>query len=290
MLRSVRYLLTFLSLFLAALTLEGSFARTGNGQSGLDALVQAMSASLVDEGIKKVVVFDLSGPDGQYLHFGSWLADQISKRLALANEKLKVIDRSDLGTQINEQHLTPKEVLEREVRARLAQLLGADGFVTGSFGPFEGNLGITLLASRGVEVKTEGISQFATMINGKVPLDGEMSSNLTEPLESLRPRDGVFRAGSAGMTVPRCESCPPPEFSAAALWKQKQGTITLSILVSADGHVVQAKVVGSVGDELDAQAIKAVENYRFRPALDPDGRPVTVLMPYGIMFRVAGSK
>lgn len=60
----------------------------------------------------------------------------------------------------------------------------------------------------------------------------------------------------------------------------------MRIVVSPEGRATQIKVVESVGEEIDAQSVKAVESYRFKAAVDPDGRRVAVYMVFALAFRV----
>jgi len=106
------------------------------------------------------------------------------------------------------------------------------------------------------------------------------------PLDSLRPIDGVFKAGYAGMTVAECVYCPAPQFSPAAVWRVKHGTVVAMIVVSSEGHVEDVKIVQSPDAALNADAITAIQNYKFRPAIDPDGKPTAVRMPFSLTFQI----
>jgi TonB family protein len=260
-----------------------AFAQEKPSQAGMPALAASLGAQLHGAGVKSVVIFDLRGPDDQSLPLGSWLADQISKTLANTGQGLQVINRVRLAAEMKTRNLGGEDTVQTPVLAQVSESVEADGYVTGSFGPFKDQIGVTLVVWRTSDVRQA--KGYSLMLNGRVPLGPEEASHLTVPLESLRPSDGIFRAGHAGMTVAECDYCPPPQFSAAPVWKQKQGTILMAIVVSPEGRPAQIKVTTSVDHELDAQAVKAVASYKFRPAVDPDGEPAAVHMPFAVIFR-----
>jgi protein TonB len=61
---------------------------------------------------------------------------------------------------------------------------------------------------------------------------------------------------------------PPPTYPAAARRRQQQGTVTVRVLVGADGSVERAEVAESSGfDALDDAALETVRSrWRFVPA------------------------
>ena len=56
------------------------------------------------------------------------------------------------------------------------------------------------------------------------------------------------------------------------------------MLVNTDGNPEQVHVVKSFGPEFDKAAVAAVEQYRFRPALQ-NGKPVPVKVNVEVNFR-----
>jgi TonB family protein len=243
-------------------------------------LVNGIAAS----GIRRVVVFDFTGPEGQLIPFGSWLTDEVSKSLAGRNIEVQVVDRSQLGLEMEKQHLSVADLLNRSVRTKISKSLGVDGFVVGSFGPFRDEIGLTFAVWR-LDSPSNTDFRYSSMITGKLPLDIEASAHLDIPLQSFRPSDGVFRAGYAGRTIAECDYCPPPKFSAETVWKVKRGTIIADIVVSTEGRVSEIKIVQSPDMELNEATIKAIKGYKFKSAVDPDGNPAAVRMPYEIIIR-----
>ncbi len=93
-----------------------------------------------------------------------------------------------------------------------------------------------------------------------------------------------YRPGR-GVTVPQAIYSPDPEFSEEARKAKFQGTCTLMIVVAADGHPTNIRVVGSLGMGLDEKAIEKVRTWRFEPG-EKDGHPVNVEMAVEVDFHL----
>ncbi len=104
------------------------------------------------------------------------------------------------------------------------------------------------------------------------------------PGEGMGTGGGVFRPGR-GVTPPRPIYSPDPEFSEEARKAKYQGTCTLMIVVSADGHPINIRVVNSLGMGLDEKAIETVRTWRFEPG-QKDGHPVNVEMAVEVDFHL----
>jgi len=83
---------------------------------------------------------------------------------------------------------------------------------------------------------------------------------------------GVFRMGS-GAKPPVAIYSPEPEFSDEARKAKYQGVCTLGVIVDAEGHPTNIRVLSSLGMGLDEKAIETVKTWKFEPAMK-DGHPV----------------
>jgi len=97
---------------------------------------------------------------------------------------------------------------------------------------------------------------------------------------------GAFRAGSGGVGYPQCLYCPNPTYTEEARKAKYQGTVLLRAIITTDGRATNIQVVKGLGLGLDERAIEAVRNWRFKPAIGPDGRPVAAWSPIEINFRI----
>jgi len=97
--------------------------------------------------------------------------------------------------------------------------------------------------------------------------------------------DTVYAVRQDGVTAPKGIYMPNPEYSEKARRKKIQGVVVVEMIVTADGTVRDAKVVKSLEESLDKQAIAAVSTWRFKPATK-DGTPVAVRVPAEVSFHI----
>lgn len=86
-----------------------------------------------------------------------------------------------------------------------------------------------------------------------------------EVIDLARPAPGV--------KPPRATYSPGPEYDDKDRKNKVTGTVVLSLVVTKNGRVADIKVVQSLNDGLDRQAIKAISQWTFEPA-SRDGKPV----------------
>ncbi len=67
-----------------------------------------------------------------------------------------------------------------------------------------------------------------------------------------------------------------PDYTEAARKNGVKGTVVLVVLLSPKNGVSVADVVNRLPDGLTEEAMKAATRIKFQPAIDKNGRPVTV--------------
>ncbi len=94
----------------------------------------------------------------------------------------------------------------------------------------------------------------------------------------------VYKLGD-GVKAPQIVSKVEPQYSPTAKQAKIQGTTVMSVVIDKEGvpHTVQVKK--SLDAELDQNAIDAVKQWRFRPAL-LNGQPVAVEATIEVHFRL----
>jgi periplasmic protein TonB len=95
---------------------------------------------------------------------------------------------------------------------------------------------------------------------------------------------GVYRIGG-GVSAPVVLFKKEPEYSEEARKAKFQGTVTLAIVIQADGTTSNIRVLRPLGLGLDEKAIEAVKEWRFKPSMK-DGRPVAVTANVEVNFRL----
>jgi len=114
------------------------------------------------------------------------------------------------------------------------------------------------------------------------------SSPVCKPVKESAPvfKDGAYVPGIGGIGVPKCMECPDPSYSDEARAEKISGTVVLHLIVAEDGHATNIQVKRSLGHGLDEKAVEGVENWRFKPAVGPEGRPVPVWTDVQVDFRI----
>jgi len=89
-----------------------------------------------------------------------------------------------------------------------------------------------------------------------------------------------------GVRSPTCAYCPRPEYSDEARKVRFQGLVELNVVVLADGRAGKIELLSGPGLGLDEKAIEAVRNWRFNPAIGPNGKAVAVTIPIEVQFQL----
>ena len=107
----------------------------------------------------------------------------------------------------------------------------------------------------------------------------------------LKDQPAIPVAGSVktvkNLTFPIPTSTPAAEYSEEARRKGLNATVLVEMLVTERGKPLQVHVIRPAGSGLDEQAVKAAENYGFKPAT-LDGVPVPWLLMLEVNFRISG--
>jgi TonB family protein len=95
----------------------------------------------------------------------------------------------------------------------------------------------------------------------------------------------LYRLGG-GDTKPALVYSIDPEFSDEARRAKYQGVCLISLIVDAQGHPQDPRVIRALGMGLDEKAIEAVRKYRFKPAMKGGHTPVPVRITIEVNFRL----
>jgi len=258
-----------------------------------DYLARQLVGKMSSSDKKGVLVIDLADPSGQRQGFGQWLTDRISLSLAKQGPALEMVDRTQLYATLRDQ-LSPTDKLDVKVANRLGDSTGANTIVLGSYGMIGDDLGVTLAAYRVSEGGPPPPPNYMiAMIYGMIPLTREVRDHLSEPLDSLRPKDGIYWPGVGGISMPTCIKCPAPsmhvpDVDVPGLVRDKRGggDVVLSFVLTAEGSVSNLTVSKPVGYGVDEQYLKAAADWQFTPATDPNDKPVPVHMLFNVHFNL----
>ena len=223
---------------------------------------------------KRVAIFDLQGPELETHLVGKWLAEQLVVALQTAAPELQFVDRSKLILSEARKGDEGNSVAYQRSR-KTAKKAGADSLVTGKLARISERIGITLSVQ---SLSREG----GTDVTGAVPVSDEITSLSAKPIPTFH---GIPRAGAGGFTSPTCKRCDLPEYAAQARAAKFQGDVALDVVVTAEGTTADVVGIRGSGYGLEERSIATVRKWRFNPAVDVDGRPVTVRVEIEVTFR-----
>ena len=89
----------------------------------------------------------------------------------------------------------------------------------------------------------------------------------------------------ATLTAPVATTKVDPAYPPDVLRDKVEGTVTLYAIIRADGTVADIRVLGSLDSRLDANAVRALSGWRFRPGIK-NGEPVALEAVVEIPFRM----
>lgn len=95
---------------------------------------------------------------------------------------------------------------------------------------------------------------------------------------------GVYKVGG-GISAPQPLATPDPEYTEDARNAKTEGTCVLWLIVDEQGNPQNIRVVRGLGHGLDAKAVAAVKQWRFKPSMK-DGHPVNVQISVEVGFRL----
>ena len=139
----------------------------------------------------------------------------------------------------------------------------------------------------------EGRSTFADSVVSVEPrgralvggLDGEEAPYLFLVVEPVAGPSWV-RTVDEGITPPRAIERPAPQYTADGRKQRIQGVVILRAVIDENGVVRDLEALKGLPAGLTDAAIEAVERWRFTPALDERGKPVTVQYHMTVNFRL----
>jgi len=111
------------------------------------------------------------------------------------------------------------------------------------------------------------------------PRAQEDSQKTADPIYDLK------NARENGITAPKAIYSPDPEYTDQARKRKVRGSVLLSLVVTAEGDVREPKVIRSLDQDLDKQAVAAVSKWKFTPATK-DGQPVSVRIKVEASFNI----
>jgi TonB family protein len=237
-----------------------------------------------------VLVTNFTTPSGSTSRLGIQMADSISTELLSQGQGIRIVDRSRLRDYLIREHI-PSNLLKDWKAARwLAFQLQANAVLVGSIEQ-QGDrfdLLVELLNASDEKLGSEEAMDISVQdLQGSLapfePYDVERLGPAVTSAQGSMPT----RVGVNGVSVPECIYCPAPLYSNAARKAKFKGTVVLEVTVTEDGRAGNISVLKGIPFGLNGEAIKAVRGWKFKPANDKGGMPVTVAVPIEMTFNLS---
>lgn len=242
-------------------------------QTQIAALTSQTADALKNVHAKKVVVLDFSGPGLEVTQFGRSLADQYAATLAKSGGKFVVVDRSQFLQALSS--AKPPMTTSSDLNSGLlAKTVHAD---TEVFGHLKSDGTRVSLA---VEVRTVKHGKTVAKFYETFEESKDMDAQLTQVLSKVDYPD----SDAMGYTAPTCQRCSIPRYTDAAFKAHVEGSVELSAVIETDGRASHIVVEKRLGAGLDESAVKAVQDWEFRPSQGPDGKPAAVRILFTLDF------
>lgn len=99
-------------------------------------------------------------------------------------------------------------------------------------------------------------------------------------------QDGGSRTRGNVRSAPGCAYCPDPQYTDEARQLKIQGSVTLRVLVGADGRAAEIRLEQGLGYGLDERAVQTIRGWRFLAARDAARRPVASWITVEAVYRL----
>jgi hypothetical protein len=254
-----------------------------------DALARRVLEKFTERDLIGVVVVDFQPAFGLPDSFGRWLADNVSSSIGRQGKGVHLVDRTELTLSAQAQQ-SPEELSSARNAIALAKSVHAVTVILGSYGAIDNAIGISLAALRVSDADIA--SPEIGMIFGKIAVTPEVVAHLSVPLDSLQPKDRIYRSGYGGVSLPSCVRCPIPAMHVPDVNLQgmlrahpKGATVWLQFVVTPEGKTQNVISLHPVGYGFDEQYAKAAADWELMPAVDPDNKPVSATYIFHIDFK-----
>lgn len=246
----------------------------------LDAANQAKE-KLLGLNVHRVMIsdFQLSGDNTLHGAFADWLADGVAQKLSSDPDALTVSLQGDLQ-------------VVRTISGYMPDISQVDSVVDGILSADPAGIRLTLTVFRKSDW-LNGVTKTGNSVETVIPIEDSFVSwvplgwrrkSISNTVEDSST--SIARAGTNGVGVPTCIYCSDPKFPEPGRRRKTMGTVVLQVIVEPDGTATDIKVLRRIGYGLDEAAVEAVRNWKFRPALDQEGRPTRVMVITEINFRL----
>ncbi len=136
-------------------------------------------------------------------------------------------------------------------------------------------------------VQQKKLDQFRIKIRRSMPDSGGepfVFKDLESGISFIIPRGK--QSGHSVIDRAECIKCPDPSYTPEARAHRLEGRVVLLATITEQGVAEQIGVLDALKDGLTNQAVEAVRNWRLKPAIGKDGKPMATRVPIEVTFRL----
>lgn len=126
------------------------------------------------------------------------------------------------------------------------------------------------------------VATLACLVAGPMAFERQAAAPADRNTE--QKKEPPYKPGN-GVSYPEVVKEVPAVIESNTPKEPVEGVVQVSLVVNTEGVPEEVKVARPLHPALDAAAVKAVEQYRFKPGMK-DGKPVPVQIVLGIAFNV----
>lgn len=244
--------------------------------STFDDLGDALAGQISDAKIHKLAVAEFVTPEGEASPRGKYLAALLCERWSQHHAKFAVVEPASFRQTLAAQKLSVRDLDSPESLKQVGAALEVEAAVLGTLTDTTDGYLLT------VTVRTT--SDGALLLTREQPI---AHSHVLDNLAATGADTSVSaqKAGVNGVGVPTCTYAPTPVFPAGARKaKISAAAVVVMAVVSTEGLVTNIRVLKDPGYGFAARAVEKLTEWRCKPALDKDKKPVAVTVPIDISF------
>lgn len=130
--------------------------------------------------------------------------------------------------------------------------------------------------------------EFAIALLAFLPFPCAVAQQVAPPTDATAPtqtNEPIYKVGGH-ISAPQIKHRVTAQYTEEAQRANYQGVCLIGLIVNAQGDPVNIHVVRPLGMGLDENAIEAIRQYKFKPAIKDGKTPVPVMITVEFVFRL----
>lgn len=267
-----------LAITFAAAVLGGPVKARADHKRDFGDFTKGFFAKAKDAHIKSVAIADFMMSDGSRSELGWYVADKIYDRWSERSPHFHVLDRDEMQYKT----ISKADLASTESFLRVSAPWHVDAVVVGTIEDMQDSYVLNVELRR---VKDNGLIASDSLRLAHSPVFDLLSPKGwnpdKEPAVQWTPGQPKDSKG-----IPQCLYCPDPDYTDRARKDRAQGIAILLVVISAEGVASKVSVQRPLRDGLTEKAIEAVTKWKFKPATNSKGEPISVQVPVEFSFRL----